>query len=1243
MTPTGNRSLQHDQLLLKAKSKRPKAILRPVFILLCSCLFFILGTIGIVFMNKPLGGKELADHISNAIERELKKADKEAALLIQHPRDNELWSTVDYSFFLIDTTGIKAWSKNDFVPDFRIVFDPFAIKFLQVTNGDFLLKKWALTNNSFLLLVIPLHKNYTIVNKYLSPEWNTNLFDVPVGIIDELSLHGNPVCLVNGGCIFSVIPDTASTYEAPHYFIFLLFLGGISTLIIYLFGHVWTYHRRADYQNAFLGLTFFFGVLRIALVEFNFPNALVKFQLFDPEEFASSSFNASIGDLFLNSLVVLLLCVYLFQYYSKFKIIRWILQAGQLAQAVASIICLFVCFCALLFPYLYVEIIYHNSSISLEITESLRFGGTRTVALLSLILGCISSFLVIHIFIKLALRLQRISKYPYLPLLTSSALLFLIFFVLTGKSYWITLGLGSAYLILLFVTNLAVPLSRLTFTSFLYFLVVVILFSVQGTLSVRRFQEEKRKRDLFRYGNNFLVEQDVLGEYLLNESIHRIEKDPFIQLRLSTPFLSKASIRQKIKLFYLNSYFDRYDVQVYLYDASGAPFDNLFSVDFPNSSQNKKRNETIYKGIYFIKNPLSEPTKKYQVVVAIHRFGAVTGFVVLELVLKKVIPQNVYPELLVDNRFSQSISNPDFSYAFYSQGRLTSSFGVYNYEKYFDTNFLANPDFYRDGVKDNRYYHVGIEDKGGQVAVVTTLRYPYFFMITNFSFFFILGLGVILIFLSIAGLVSWFRGRHLNYSSRIQLYVYLAFFFPLLAVSVTTLSLISRSDEEQLTKEYEEKTRRVNEKIAISLYQLQDEKQSDQNDFRNKLSELAKLTNVDASVYDSSGLLLASSQPAIFENHLLSPLINRVAWTAIVGDKNNSFIANEQIGKLQYNCSYASIKSPGTGKLIGILSIPFFSSASSLEQSQMNVVSNILTVFVIVFILFSWMSFIVAKGLTFPLRYIIQSLKKTTLHDPNPFIVWNSTDEIGLLANEYNRMVQNLEQSKAELVRSQKESAWREIAKQVAHEIKNPLTPMKLTLQQWEKALSTGEDSPDKARKSIAILLAQLETLNEIAGSFSAFARMPAPILQRVELRALVKQVVDLHAPVHPGSIVFQSETDPLFIMGDEQLLGRIFSNLILNALQSGKEGQAVTVTIVSGIVGQDAVVEIRDDGRGIDEMVRERVFLPHFSTKKTGSGLGLAIARQGIEQSGGRIWFETSTGKGTVFFVQLPLAVDPE
>jgi two-component system nitrogen regulation sensor histidine kinase NtrY len=233
-------------------------------------------------------------------------------------------------------------------------------------------------------------------------------------------------------------------------------------------------------------------------------------------------------------------------------------------------------------------------------------------------------------------------------------------------------------------------------------------------------------------------------------------------------------------------------------------------------------------------------------------------------------------------------------------------------------------------------------------------------------------------------------------------------------------------------------------------------------------------------------------------------------------------------------------------------------------------------------------------------------------------------------------MLYKLSESKSELEHTQREKAWREIAQQVAHEIKNPLTPMKLTLQQLERALQKGSETTEKSKKAIAVLLAQVDTLNDIASSFSGFAKMPELVMKKLEAVSAIKRAVDLHSS--SGEISFQSSIREIFILGDEQMLSRTFSNIILNGLQSGTPGQAIRIRVLVNKIGDHVRIEFKDNGKGIDSSIADLVFLPHFSTKKSGSGIGLAISRQGIEQMKGKIWFETSPGNGTSFFIDLPV-----
>jgi nitrogen fixation/metabolism regulation signal transduction histidine kinase len=303
---------------------------------------------------------------------------------------------------------------------------------------------------------------------------------------------------------------------------------------------------------------------------------------------------------------------------------------------------------------------------------------------------------------------------------------------------------------------------------------------------------------------------------------------------------------------------------------------------------------------------------------------------------------------------------------------------------------------------------------------------------------------------------------------------------------------------------------------------------------------------------------------------------------------------------------------------MGVLAIPFFRSGASLERVQINIFTNILNIFALIFIALVVLAYFVSKWLTFPLEFITQSLKRTSLTKTNQPLVWKADDEIGLMVEEYNQMLYNLGESKAELEQTQRERTWREMAQQVAHEIKNPLTPMKLTLQQLERTIQSGNNITEKAAKAVSTLLTQVDTLNDIASSFSAFAKMPEPVIQSVELVGLLRRIVDLHS--HSGEIVFRNGVKELYVSGDEQLLGRTFSNIILNAFQAARPGEASVVYVTLQRKDNMASIAFQDNGKGIEPEVAERIFVPHFTTKKSGSGLGLAIARQAIEQMKGRI-----------------------
>jgi len=1179
----------------------------------------------------------IGERVADRVSRELARAEHELEPLIGRPLDIRVAAALEttYPFFVYHRNRLAYWSDNTFVPPPQVVADSFNVKLLSIGRESYLLKKHRINNNQFAVSLILLLREYTISNDYLESEWNrTILPSSDFNILEPNASLGIPVCL-GDNCIFrlSFLTGQLPGNEDLRAIAVLLITLAIIVFVILAYRILPSVRNRSA-EEGFFYLLGVFLVLRSAMTLAQFPRGLINSSYFDPQVFASSAFNASLGDLWLNILAIFALCLYVFRNFFRFSFLR--LRKDSCKRWLILIMAGSLILFAWLFPYIVIQTLYNNSAIILDISQSLVFDGLRIVSLSAVLLAGVSAFLFSHAFISILSSGQ--SRWMTLASFGVAMLIFVLFNEITTQAYWSTLVCATVSFLVIHFLRLFKNLKRLSYGTFAYLFASIFFLSANGAYAIQHFTHKEKIDNQFRFASTFLIDRDIFAEYLLNEASQKIANDAFVQTRIMSPFLGKDPVRQKIRQLFLPSYFNKYDVRILIFNSFGAPIDNQLDITFQELVK-AYRDEpflTEYENIFFVTNPETDITQKYLMIVPISRFSTVYGYIVVELSLKKIIPENVYPELLVDRTFQQFYHTQDLNYAVFSDKDLVFTSGEFNYENFFDLSWLGNTSLYTTGISFNGYDHIAQEDQSGRIAVVSAKIVPLVYKVANFSFLFVLGLLIILAMIFIQGIYNYFMGRRLFFSARIQLYLNLAFFVPLIIVSITTLGLTSRSSQQQLNTEYLNKSRVFAQQITGFLNEYVSDVDESRSILTNELADLAKLSNMDANVYNTQGQLLSSSQPLIFESNLISRYINSAAFFRILTGEN-LIIEAEQVGKLRYFVAYSAIKSPQTGDLIGILGVPFFQSLYLLERVQTVILANILNIFAVIFIVLLVLSYFVSEWLTFPLRFITQSLRRTSLTRMNNPLTWSATDEIGMMVREYNSMLFKLGESKIELEKTQREKAWREIAQQVAHEIKNPLTPMKLTLQQLERAIREGSGSPEKTQKAIATLLTQVDTLNQIASSFSGFARMPEPVIVRLDIVALLKRVVDLHSPT--GDIAFKSIVREVYVLGDEQLLSRTFSNLILNGLQSGEPGRSTRVSVSVQLYKDSVRIQFQDNGKGIDPEIAERIFLPHFSTKKSGSGLGLAISRQAIHQMSGNIYFETKTNVGTTFTIELPLA----
>lgn len=317
----------------------------------------------------------------------------------------------------------------------------------------------------------------------------------------------------------------------------------------------------------------------------------------------------------------------------------------------------------------------------------------------------------------------------------------------------------------------------------------------------------------------------------------------------------------------------------------------------------------------------------------------------------------------------------------------------------------------------------------------------------------------------------------------------------------------------------------------------------------------------------------------------------------------------------------------------------YLTQDTSTENRLTNLINTLLNIYVFLFLIAASLATLLANSITSPLEVLSEKIKSMRLGKRNNTLDWAGQDEIGELIQDYNRMVSQLDESASLLAQSERDSAWREMAKQVAHEIKNPLTPMKLNIQYLLQRIKSGDkDIGEFAQKVSQSILEQIEGLSQIATEFSNFAKMPVGVPEKVLINEVVSSVHDLFRKREDLDIHLKIPIDEYYSYCDKNQLVRVLNNLINNAIQAIPDTRRGLIQISLKAHNNMAIISVKDNGIGISEDMREKVFLPNFTTKSSGTGLGLAMSRQIIESANGSISFVSTTDAGTEFFVSLPL-----
>ena len=1158
---------------------------------------------------------------------------------------SNLSDMVNYPTFIYLNNELEFWTDNRVQPDDSI-FESMhqSVYFFDGIHGNLHVQTFLddTTNSSRIISIIPIESRYDISNQFLSPGFNEKLIaDTGIKISKESGSYA--VLGPAGEIIFSI--EFLESFRPKKVFfpllIFILFTAGIATFIAYLWTVCLEIFKKSGYAISII--SFLLGLLMIRILIFysKFPFSYMNLELFNSKHYASSLINANPGDLLINLLFLSSLMCFLFIKFPNKKILV-ISRFNRGKFFTLFLVLSLVLETGIYFVFRLMYSIGTHSQWPTDISALINLSNFSLFFFLLFVIAGIDFIILAYLVIKLMLRLSDYSlKKMILPFLVSGTLFFLLGLVFNTNFLWIV-GLSAIFILFSWALRIHSIFVKIEYKTFVFILSGLIIIALTGAKAIYDVKVTKDLINKERFGNQLLQENDPLTEYFLAEAKKQIEGDVFIKNRLFSPFGSKDIIEDKIEQVYLSSYLDRYEIEILLFNSRGDPINAISSLPYQRLKEmfGVEDFATDYKDLFFFSSA-SNRIPRYLEFITLNQYGADIGYIILNLSLKKIIPAKVYPRLLLDERFSSNYYADQYNYALFKGEELVSSYGIFNYASSFSMVEFGPQLFIPSGFNLENYHHLAIRAETGSTYIISSPAYSFKYYFSNFSFLFILLTMVFLIFLIGSTIYFYITRKVLRYATKIQLFLNFAFFIPLIVISISSLTKVTRDVETQIENEY----RHTAELASINITPYLDKFINNTSGFEelsSKLSELAGFGDIDVNLYnvlENKGKLLTSTQPLIFRKKLLAELVNPRAYTSLIENNARIEILDESIGKLKFKTAYVGVRSYTDGELQGILSIPFLGSQELLTNNRLGLISNILIIFTVIFLGFIFLSYFLSKILTVPLELLTYRLRKTSLAGSNEPLHYDVQDEIGQLVHAYNDMLLKLENSKKALAQSQKEAAWREMAKQVAHEIKNPLTPMKLTLQHLQLRLTEiSKDEREKFSKSINSLLHNIDTLSDIATSFSNYAQMPIPESEIFDIVTLLKQTTNIYINNKDVDMKISLPEGEIVIQGDPNWLGRTFSNLIINGIQAVDKNVRPYIEINLTLSKSSRVlISIKDNGKGIHPDLYDKIFMPNFSTKYSGSGIGLAISKRAVEHAGGRIWFETKLEKGTTFFVELP------
>ncbi len=1151
-----------------------------------------------------------------------------------------------YSVFVFDNDSLAWWSSNNVLPGPNDL-QP-GVRFYR--NGWYDVKISTVAGYK-IIGMLKIRNQYAFQNSYLSNTFHQEI-NLPVstvifknpspGAIPVKGIGNTPMFYLQPGVV--EFPNGAGACISVLYILaYLLFLIAVYYYSLWLI--------RSDLKAGIITMITVV-VTRFLSIYYVFPEVLYSLSLFSPSYYASSLILNSLGDLLISTLLITYL-VWVFYRILGRKLGSFLVNGFIKWQPLTvGFVILFTFLYSVFVNYLLAGLIL-NSRISFNINNVFELNVYSLIGVIIIGILLFSFYLVCDGGVRFVLRTKvGIRKLIMIFFITQLCFLALLYALRNDEmlqNYGVSTFLLTNFLM---VYNGYIRHNLKSMYAFTRYLLLLFGFSIYAAQTINNFNCHREMENRRLLALKLENEQDQTAEYLFDDIAEKVSHDPIITEYFSSPYeellLSlKADdiIARRMTQVYFTGYWGKYDITIKGFNANGLPVntggDPTWNLDFFSSMIRESGQSTSSPYLFFTGNVAG----KISYIGRIPVFDKTdrnrqTGTLVVNLSSKSLQDEAGFPELLISDKIPQKKDISNYSYANYRNNLLVNHFGNFNY--------LVNSNDYLPLVKQGKqeqfvvfdeYSHLFYKFSDESFLIVSIPDPGVLEFITLFSYLFsFYGLSFLVIY-GLFILVSRNGKPAINFKNRIQATVVLIVIVTMVLIGGATVYYIYRTNVSNVSLEVNERFKSMLIAIRDELSNRSLEGNTISDEMNYTFSRLASILGNDFNIYTSSGILVYSTQPKIYDQALKARTMSRRAMNNLIGGNKTVHIQYERIGNLRYLSAYEPVRN-NNNTTIGFINIPYFAKQDELKKDISSFLVALINIYVLLFAFAVFVTFIISNRITKPLQIIQERLGKIKLGKRNELIEWDREDEIGALVKEYNRMVEELSESAELLARSERESAWREMAKQVAHEIKNPLTPMKLSVQHLQRAWKEKSPNLDNIMNQVShTMIEQIDTLSNIATEFSNFAKMPRATNEMVDLSAIIRNVVTLYSENETATITYyEHPPNGFFVFGDKEQLIRVFSNLLKNALQAIPEQTSGHIHVELKIDHDRVIASVRDNGTGIAESETARIFTPNFTTKTGGMGLGLAMVKSIVEQAHGSVRFTSRPGEGTIFYVSLPL-----